>query len=152
MEVSTWSYPDSERLFFGQMLARSLENSIYEKDFNPKKYTGAYIPPKYVAPDRKEVDNDEKESSKPNASLLFYHGGLLCQRIVDLLNDNRKIDWIRKKMSCDNWLISTMSEIWLWFTQKLKSADYRYIELCCELSHPIEIIRFIEEGSGNSYR
>jgi hypothetical protein len=62
-----------------------------------KKYAGAYIPPKHVAPDRKEVDNDEKESSKPNAFLLFYHGGLLCQRIVDLLNDNRKIDSIRKK-------------------------------------------------------
>jgi hypothetical protein len=25
------------------MLVRSLENSIYEKDFNPKKYAGAYI-------------------------------------------------------------------------------------------------------------
>jgi len=97
MEVSTWSYPDSEMLFFGQMLALSLENSIYEKDFNTKKYAGAYIPPMQAAPDRREVDNDEKESSKPNASQLFYHGGLMCQRIVDLLNDNRKIDWIRKK-------------------------------------------------------
>ena len=74
------------------MLARSLENSIYEKDFNPKKYAGTCIPPKYVAPDLKEVDDDEKESLKPNAVLLFYHGGLRCQRIVDLLNDNRKID------------------------------------------------------------
>jgi hypothetical protein len=74
------------------MLTRSLENSIYEKDFNPKKYAGAYIPLMHAAPDRREVDNDEKESSKPNASLLFYHGGLLCQRIDNLLNDNRKID------------------------------------------------------------
>jgi hypothetical protein len=54
-----------------------LENSIYEKDFNPKKYAGAYIPPMYAAPDRREVDNDD---------------GLLCQRIDNLLNDNRKID------------------------------------------------------------
>jgi hypothetical protein len=46
----------------------------------------------YAAPDRKEVDSDKKESSKPNASLLFYHGGLLCQRIVDLFNYNGKID------------------------------------------------------------
>jgi hypothetical protein len=47
-----------------------------KKILTPKNM-GGYVGGMYA--DRKEVDNDEKESSKPNASLLFYHGGLLCQ-------------------------------------------------------------------------
>jgi hypothetical protein len=61
-------------------------------EFISKKYAGADIAPMYVAPDRKEVDNDEKESPKLNAFLLFYHGSSLCQQFVYLLNDNKWID------------------------------------------------------------
>jgi hypothetical protein len=57
-----------------------------------KKICGGSRIPKVYYPRSKEVDNDEKEDSKPNASLLFYHGGLLRQRIFDLLNDNSKIE------------------------------------------------------------
>jgi hypothetical protein len=32
------------------------------------------------------------------------------------------------------------------------SPELRLIELCCEFIYPFEIIRFIEEGSGKSYR
>ena len=76
MEVSTLSYPDSERLFFGQMLVRSLENFTYEKDFDPKKFAGAYISPMYATPIERKWIMMKKETRSP--TLQFYFIMVVC--------------------------------------------------------------------------
>ena len=81
---------------------------------------------------------------QPGAKIIldFYNLGVSeCLKIGGILNILLIIkDWSKFQVAMGNiYIFDGM-------------YDCVLIELCCELSYPFEIIRFIEEGSGNSYR